>query len=153
MAFPSAGGTKADDLETAWRVVRGTAYNIKQQATRLRDLSAASGLAGGEIVQFATTLADSKDDLARYTAVPGLVAYVRSQINDATIDIVAEYNTMLTQITATTAWIIANFPKDGGGNLLYQQLDANGRTTFTTFTPVATTGFRTVLTSLIGTIN
>ena len=153
MAFPSAGGTKADDLETAWRTLREVVYAVKLQSTRLRDLSAASGLAGGEIVTYSRSLADAKDLLTRYTAVPGLVAYVRTQINDATIDIVAEFNTMLTQITATTAWILANFPKDGSGNLLYQQFDANGRTTFTTFTPAATTGFRTVLTALIGTIN
>lgn len=153
MAFPSSGGSRKDDLATAWAEIRQAAAHVKNVSTRLRDDAQAGNIDAIRVVQYSEILANSNDRFARYTVVPGLVEYVRAQINDPAIDIVAEYNTMLTQINATKNWIAANFPKDASGYLLYHQLGADGRIVQRTLTPAQTAGLRTQLTALIATID
>lgn len=149
MAFPSSN---TDDLKSAWEAVRNAAGNVKRDSTRVSTDSAAGNVPAALIVRYVEALASANDDFARYTAVPGLVAYVREQINDPAIDIVAEYQTMLAQINAVRGWIIANFPKDAGGFLLYHSFGADGRIVQRTLTPAQTAGLRTQLAALIATI-
>lgn len=150
MAFPSSN---SDDLSSAWDAIRGAAAAVKAAATQLVTDSAAGNVEAGRVVNFAANLAGYNDRFARYTVLPGLVAYVREQINDPAIDIVAEYQTMLAQINATRTWIINNFPKDGSGFLLYHTFGADGRLVQRTLTPAQTAGLRTQLTALIATID
>lgn len=153
MAFPSSIGSKSDDLQRAWDAIRSAATNVKAASVGLRNASLAGDVEGDRIVRYVALLADANDALARYTTVPGLVAYVREQINDPLIDIVAEYNTMLTQINATRTWIINNFPKDGSDYLLYHTFAATGRITPRMFSTAALAGLRTQLDLLIATID
>lgn len=153
MAFPSDIGSKQDDLSRAWASIRSIAGNIKTQSTILRDTSAAGSIEASRIVSYSVNLANMREQLARFTAVPGLVAYVRTQVNDPTIDVVAEYNTMLIQLNATRTWIVNNFPKDANGYILYHQLDSNGKLVQRLLTPAQTAGLRSELTNLINTID
>lgn len=150
MAFPSSAGQ--DDLDTAWTAIRASAGRVKVESQRLSAQSVAGDIEAQVVVRYADALASCNDQFARYTVVPGLVAYVRAQINDDTLDIVAEYNTMLTQINAVRNWIIANFPKDANGFLLYHTFGATGRIVQRTLTPAQTAGLRTQLDALIATI-
>ena len=150
MAFPSSN---SDDLASAWSAIRNAAFVVKREAERLSVDSAAGNVEAVRVLQFTAMLSDQNDKFARYTLVPGLVAYVREQISDPAIDIVAEYNAMLTQINATKNWIAANFPKDASGYLLYHQLGADSRIVQRTLAPAQTAGLRTQLTALIATID
>jgi len=150
MAFPSSN---RDDLASAWAGIRVAAGRIKTYAQSLKTASAAGSIQAGDVVSFVDQLASSNDTLARYTAVPGLVEYVRAQIDNAAVDIVAEYSTMLAQINATRNWVLTNFPKDADGYLLYHKFDAAGRISQRTFSPAETAGLRTQLDALLATID
>jgi hypothetical protein len=151
MAFPSS--TSHDDLDRAWDAIKNAVVTIKVLSTALLAECAAGPVRGDRILGYAATIANCRDDLVRYTAVNGIEAYVRSQINNPTLNLVAEYTAMLTQITATRAWIISNFPHDASNYLLYQTLDGAGRIVVRTFSPAETATFRTQLTALLATID
>jgi hypothetical protein len=151
MAFPSSSGSKADDLANAWGGVRSNAAHIKVYSQDLRSASAAGPIQAATIVLYADQLASAKAAFDRYTAVPGLAAYAREQVNDPALDIVAEYQTMAAQLVAVRDWIIANFPKDASGYLLYHQFDAAGKIVQRTLSSAQTAGLRTQLDALIAT--
>ena len=60
-------------------------------------------------------------------------------------------NAVIAAIDGVTAWIVANFPKDGSGFLLAQTWGANAPAD-RVFTPAQLAAFRTQLDSLIATI-
>lgn len=149
MTFPSS---ENDDLATAWASVRSVAGGIKRSAQHLHDRSAAGDINADIVVSFASLLADHNDTLSRYASVPGLSAYAQQQTGNA-VDIVAEYQALLAEINATRNWILANFPKDGSGYLLYHTFSGTGRIVVRTLTPVQTAGLRTQLLALIARID
>ena len=153
MAFPSSIGTKADDLASGWNLIRTYAAKVKADATQLRDGSAAGPIPASMAVSMAGSIATARIMLDRATAIPGIQAYVRSQINDGTFDIAASYTAMIAQMDATRDWIIANFPKDASGFLLYHQLSATGALVIRQLTSAQTATLRTVLDALIATID
>jgi hypothetical protein len=153
MAFPSAGGTKADSLADAWERVRAVAASVKQSATNLNALSAAGPISGVSIIRFCGDLAGARDTFTRLAAVQGLAAYAQEQVANPALNIANEFTAMQTAIDNTRAWIVANFPKDGSGYLLSVTLDANGRTVERTFDTATLAGFRTQLAALIATID
>jgi hypothetical protein len=61
--------------------------------------------------------------------------YAQAQINDATVNVATEFNVMMAQIDNTIAVIMANFPKDAQGRLLFLTFtaDNSGRNTSITF--------------------
>lgn len=153
MAFPSDIGTKQDDLTRAWRSARSWAGGVKQRAQTLSDQSAAGIATSSQILEFATFLAEAKVQLTIARNVPGIGAYAKSQVDDPALDIAAEFTAMVTALDNTTAWVVANFPKDGNGWLLAQTMLTTGRTTDRVFSAAGTATLRTVLDALIATIN
>jgi hypothetical protein len=83
--------------------------------------------------------------------IPGLVDYVRAQKNAPSLDVVAEFSSMLAAMDGVVSWIIANFPKDAGGFLLRETWGVSGPVD-RIFAPAQTAGLRTQLASLIATI-
>ena len=71
-------------------------------------------------------LRETRKQLAALSAAPGLAAYAQAQKNDASLDVVAAFNGMLSALDNATNWIAANFPKDGSGFLLARTLGADG---------------------------
>jgi hypothetical protein len=153
MAFPSAGGTKANSLADAWDRVRAVAAAVKRSAQNLNTLSLAGPIAGTSIVRFCGDLADARDTFTQLAAVSGLGAYAQEQVADPALNIANEFTAMLNAIDSTRTWITTNFPKDGGGFLLAVSFDANGRTVERTFDTATLAGFRTQLAALISTID
>lgn len=154
-AFPSTSGSVQESLDSAWRRARQVAGDIKQRTTMLNNAAAAGNISSSAILSYATQLADAKVALASVASVSGIGAYAQEQIADPTFDIVTSFNDMVAAVDAVTAWIIANFPKDGDGYLLATLFspDNNGRTQDRQFTPVQTANLRTALNGLLATIN
>lgn len=71
---------------------------------------------------------------ASWTSAPGLEQYARDQEADQAYDVVAEYTAMRNTIRDLRDSLIALFPKDGAGYLLYQKLNADGTFAMRTFT-------------------
>lgn len=153
MALPSNSGSKADLPAQAWDAIRNIAGQVKVNSANLRNDSAAGDVAADRVVRYVALLAEAISNLPRWTQVPGLLPYVREQLDAPTFDIVSEYNAMLAQIVACRDWIIANFPKDGAGYLLYHQFNAGGRVDVRQLTTAQLAGLRAQLDNLIATID
>jgi hypothetical protein len=145
MAFPS---DTALDIETAWVNLRASAGRMKATAS---SYSAASSLTRKQVLDFGNALADYLAQFNSYTAVPGLGAYAKTQVNDPNLDIAAEYNTMRTQLQATQDWIVANFPATGGELRVYT-FDVNKRFADVLLTAPQLSSFKTQLNALIATV-
>jgi len=155
MSFPSSTGTVQDNLAQAWHLARSVASALKQRANALRTAAAAGTVGSSAILDFATYLAEAKLMFNKAAALPGIAAYARAQIDDPTLDIVAEFQAMVAKLDDTTAWVTANFPKDGSGFLLARQFQAGntGRTTDRQFSIAQTATLRLALDALIAAID
>lgn len=69
-----------------------------------------------------------------WAATPGLVSYATAQVNDPSYDIVAEYQAMRSAMVSCRNDLMAMFPKDATGYLLYHTLDVDGRVQSRSFT-------------------
>lgn len=151
--FPTA--TTPDQ---AWPKLKAVMAQIRSEAVQLRTASASGPVGANGVISYLGQLADEIDQLATLAAVPGIAAYAQAQTGNSGLDIVAEYNATKATITALPArtgvreWIIDNFPKDGGGNLLEKKFDANGRIVLNTFSSASLANLRTQLDVLIATI-
>lgn len=155
VAFPSSTGTRQQSLVQALAILRDVAAQVKARSASLNASCAAGDVGSSSLLDYATFLADAKLALNTASSVTGIAAYAQQQIGDDTFDIVESFTTMVAQIDATTAWFVANFPKDGNGFLLAKIFAGanNGRTQDRQFTPAQTAGLRTVLVALIATID
>ena len=124
---------------------------VKVSADAVRTESLAGPMASGRILGLYTQFRADHADITSLTTTPGLGAYAQQQKNNAALDVVAEFNTMLAALTNVTNWIANNFPKDANGFLLAQTLGAT-RPTDRTFTTAELATFRTQLDALIATI-
>lgn len=147
MAFPAEGKVT---LRRAWEGITSQSTRIKRIAN---ELIAASNITRKNILDYANSLTESLATLDGYVTTPGLLAYAQNELNDATINLSAEFTTMRTQIVATQDWIVANFPKDAAGNLAVYAFDANKRYTDINLTSGQLTAFKTQLNALVATIN
>jgi hypothetical protein len=151
MAFPSASGTQAETLESAWAGARATASKVKQIAQQIRAASVAGPVAAQQLLDFLAQLATQQERLAACAAVTGIGSYAQQQF--PSLNLSAEFSSMQTAITNVRTWMVNNFPKDGSGYLLARQFDGTGRTTDRTFSTAALADFRTQLDGLIATID
>ena len=110
---------------------------------------AASGLSGQAISTFYQWLYQAGQQMSTYGAVSGIAAYAQQMSGDA--NIVSEFTAMTNAITATVAWIQANFPTDSQGFAQFVTL-SNGNIVYTVFSAAALSGFVTQLNALIATI-
>ena len=137
-------------LRTSWDGVTERATRIKQTASAL---SSAPSITRKSVLDYANSLADSLAVLDTYVSVPGLLAYARNELNDQTIDLVAAFTAMRTQLVATQDWIVANFPRDAADNLSVYAFDANKRFTDVNLTSGQLSAFKSQLNLIIGTID
>lgn len=155
MAFPATGTARADNLSDVWTFARGMAAQVRSRASSLSSSAAGPSTAASMVLDAATFLADAKAALLKASQVPGIGAYAQQQINDATVNITTEFNAMMAQIDNTVGIIIANFPKDGSGRLLFLTFTADntGRNQSSTFTTAQMAPVKTALDALIATIS
>jgi hypothetical protein len=145
MAFPS---DTALDLETAWNGLRACAGRMKATASAF---SAAASITRRQVLDFANALADYLALFNSYTAVPGLQAYAKTQVNDPNMDIAAEYTTMKAQLQATQDWVVNNFPATAGELRVYT-FDVNKRYADVLLTAPQLSSFKTQINALIATV-
>lgn len=141
----------SEHLADALQSARSTARALKTYVQGVRNASAAGPISGNVIVEVYLRLVADKARFDAIAAVPGIAQYARDQYDDPGYDIVAEFTAMTSAITSVGTWINGNFPKDGAGYLLKDQLTASG-VDVRTFTTAALNVFRTQLDSLIATI-
>lgn len=84
---------------------------------------------------------------------PGLAQYAKDQTNDPSYDVVAEFNTMRNAMNSARDSLIATFPKDGNGFILYQTINANGTIATRTFTSAQLAAAVALVDSVIASID
>lgn len=151
MAFPSSGGT-TKSLGDIWNQVRGLAANTKSAATQLRASAAAGPVTAIRILEFFAELSSAKASFQVAAGIPGLVEYAKNQLGNTNLDIVLEFNTMVSEIDRTIQWGITNLPQ-AGGFVQVLTLPASGVYTWRTFSSAESAGLRTRLDALIATID
>ena len=149
MAFPASNQNLAD----AYRLLKGRANDVRSQSVNLRAQSLAGAVGADRILNYAAMLARSKEEMGLLAATPGLATYAQTQENNGSLNITTEYTTMVAQIDATVAWIVANFPQDGSGFKLAFTMANDGTLVYRTFSTATLAGLRTTLDSLISTIS
>lgn len=155
--FPTDQGTAPVSLDDAFRSMRKLAGVVKVETFSLRQRSAAGTMTSGDVLNYATILDDMRIQLtALATLGQPLASYAQSLLNDNSVNIVTEYNSMLTAMNGVTSWIVTNFPKTPTTNELRAKVFApenNGRTVDVVFTAGATANLRTTLDALLATLN
>lgn len=150
MAYPASSLLLSSVMERVSSEMSG----IKSDAQTLRSASAAGPVSATAVISYLGRLVDARDRMAALVTAPGLSEYAKAQYNDANLDIVAEYQATVAQITATGSWIVANFPKTPTTNELRERtFDANGRTTPVMFSTAAMAGLRSALDALTARIS
>lgn len=142
MAYPTGTlGIALDRVDT--RVLA-----LKQYCIRARDKMQAGSVPSGYVSGAYTSLQNERTAIIEARSVPGIGAFAQAQKGNENLDVVAEFNAIIANIEAATAWIATNFPKDGDGYLLAQTWGATGPVD-RQFAPAATSGLRTILQSII----
>jgi len=88
-----------------------------------------------------------------WASTPGLAAYAQAQVNDPSYNIVAEFTAMRDAMVSARDTLIAMFPKDGNGFILWQTINANGGLVNRTFTAVQLVGAVTQVNNVIAAID
>lgn len=91
--------------------------------------------------------------MSAWAGTPGLAAYAQAQYNDATYDVVAEFNNMKTAMQNAQTTLTNMFPKDASSFILYQTIQANGSLLNRTFTAAQLAAAVSTIDSVIATIN
>jgi hypothetical protein len=153
MSFPTNTGTRKSGPAQAWEQIKGTFGQVKANTTNLRNDSAAGSVAADRITRYVAMLSDSLDNLAEAVSVPGLLTYAQEQLNDPAFQVVTEYTAARNEMTACRDWIVANFPVDGSGYLLYHQFGVGGRITVRQLPSAQLAALRTQLDALLATLD
>ena len=127
------------------------ATQTKNFATRRQQQMAAGNVGSSLIFDVHINMKRAAADLTAAASVSGIVQYAKDQKNDQNLDVVAEFNAMITAINAVVTAIESTFP-DSGGFLLAQTWGTNGPED-RQFAPASTAGIRTQLQGVIDAIN
>lgn len=153
MPFPTYSGTKSMDQALAWSEARGHATAIKSSATALKQRTAAGQVSAYEILDFAKNVGSWKARLLSAATVPGIAQYVKNQLDDQTIDIVADFNAMLSALDACLSYLINSIPQDASNYLLVAKIGLSGDLVYRQLSSGETSGLRTQLDTLLLTLD
>lgn len=94
-----------------------------------------------------------RDDLAQIKTVDGIAEHARTQENDASYDVVAEFNALASAVESLMNLIQTTFPVDGSGYLLEKQWAGDGTYTFRQFTANQLSATRAAMDTVIAAID
>ena len=139
MAFPASTVTK----QIAWERITKRAVSVRGLAQRLRNQSAAGATERQEYLNLQKQLDLAVVEWDSASGTPGLQAYARDQIDDPTLNLVAEYQAMRAATITLRDWIFTNIPRDAGsGAVLTHTVDQAGDRIALTVSTAATQTFR-----------
>lgn len=157
MVFPSSTGTHQTSLSEGWQRARFISSGVKAGAVSLRAKSVAGTMTATDILSYVRQNFDAFTEFGALAAISGMTAYAQSQVADGALDIAADFTAMRNAMVGVTNWVLANFPKTPTTNELRAYTfngDNSGRLVDVVFSvPANTAGLRTVLDTLIATID
>ena len=149
MAYPASA------LSTAYAFERlnNSAKSLRDGVQALRDLAAVQDVARPRFIGLIGQLSSAVTLWDQLVATPGIATYAQEQLDDPTIDIVAEYTAMRAATLALRDWIYAALPVDAtSGAVLEASVDVNGVRTPLYFTVLQLAEFVTTADSYLLTV-
>lgn len=138
-------------LEEVYRDIRNQARDIKSRSQSLRSQSASGPVGSVLIIEWYERVRGNRAAMAALASTPGLSTYAQTESNNGSYNVSTEYTAMVNAIDACLTWVTTNFPASGG--YLQTHSFVSGAYTPRTFSTADLATFRTVLDSLIATIN
>lgn len=139
MAWPAS----SQNLAEGFALVNATANKLKQRVQALSTASGAGPTSRQQYLDLQRSLDEAITRWSQVGALPGIVEYARAQLDNPTLDVVAEFTTMRDAAIALRDWINTNFPRDATSQaVLVYAYNAAGIPTELTFTSGQTATFR-----------
>jgi hypothetical protein len=148
MAFRASSIVTSDAYANIKRQANASKAYLQQKRQEMTAATVSASVPFAVIQHFAAVL----PLLATWAATAGLAAYAQAQENDPAYDVSAEYVAMRNAMQSARDQLIATFPKDGSGFLLYQTMNADGTVALRTFTAAQLAPTVALLDSVIATI-
>lgn len=149
MSFNATPDVVADAYEKIRIQARASKQYLQAQRAVMVQATVSSPVPLSVIQHFAVVI----PALNTWAAVPGLAAYAQAQQSDPAYNIAAEFTTMRDAMVAARDNLIAMFPKDGNGFLLYQTLNADATFGYRNFTAAQVAPAVAQMDSVIAAIN
>jgi hypothetical protein len=153
MAYPASTRT----LQQWVAEVDRQAGGIKAAAQQQHDRSNAGTLNMDEVRRFFDYLVQTNVLFTQASAVTGIGTYLNTEKQGTVADPVAEFTGMRNAVVATLNWLRTNVPQGAFNSQNYKlaflfPTDNVTQSSPLVFTAAQTAGYRTVLTTLIGTV-
>lgn len=147
--MPLATQTTQTGPNEAYQLIRGSALGMKQQANVYLNNLQAGNVPTNFVYQALDQTRNFITNMQGWQNVSGLDAYATSQGYSGSM--AADVGTCVTAAQAVIAWVVNNFPTQGGF-LQAESLNADGSRTQRQFTTAQTAGWQTAISNFIGTI-
>lgn len=148
MAFPTINTRR--NLASGLEQAQEQALSLKTLAAYHKAQMAAGPVTSGALLALLANLKGAKGIFTESAGLAGMDAFAQGQLGAG---VASDFTAMMNAIDAAGSWIITNFPKDGSGYLLSETMNGTGDRTERLFTSAQTAGLRTLLDTLISTIN
>ena len=136
----------------AYELARQNAAGVRRFSQNLSTQLAAGGNSE-EVLAVVDSLVSFKNNLNESVGVPGIVAYAQDQEDDPAYDVAAEFIALIALIDLAITEVVTTIPKDGGGFLLIQTINADGTRVPRDFTGAQLTGITTRLDNIVAGIS
>ncbi len=133
--------------ERGYEKAKDHAANLRQFAQG-KVVQLASGGNSTQILNILDSLIGYRLNLIDIQSIPGIAAYARTQEDDSTYDVVAEFTALIALIEAGINDIVTTFPVDQSNFLLAEIFNIDGTRSPRNFTSSQLSGLVTVLTSI-----
>jgi len=150
MGFPSLESKTT--LDRLFRDAQAAAGDAKRLAISAAENLQDGGAPSRVILNIASRMAGFRSIMDEARTAPGMGQWVKDEIDDQSIDIIADFNTMFAALDDVIAWIVTNFPNDGT-YILARSLLPTGQLSERQFTSGQTAGLQSALTALAATID
>lgn len=150
MASPSARTQNLSDRYTNYRILTG---RIKDECDAIAAASTYNLIQALSMRNNLFTVIGQLQTITQNAVADGLVAYAQNVEGKPALDLVAEYQAMLTQLVSVRDWIFNNFPaKDANGNPVPFTWNINAPHANVNLTPAQLTAFKNQIAALGATI-
>jgi hypothetical protein len=131
-----------------------TAVVLKAFLTSRITSFAAGSATASAILDVYDRLGRADDLFAEAASTSGIAAYAKTQKDNETLDVVAEFQAMRSAISAARTWIVNHLPtvNDGGTDYLALWTLGTYNSEDRTFAPAGTAGLRTAMQAVVDTI-
>jgi hypothetical protein len=146
MAFKTGG------LAATYLSIQSTSLSARSFSSGMAVTLSQSDTSADAVIQIMVHMKTFIEALDAASAVNGIAQYAKDQTFDQNYDVVAEFVVMRAAAQAVMDWVIEGFPTSTGGFIEKDTLEVDGSITVRTFTPTQTSSLRTVLNTLISSI-